>query len=425
MPDRSPILMQKCVIHLALILAVGCRSKTEQQPAGTQRSAQDASVTSSEASKPSARSKSTAAGAPETAPGPKPSVGPPWRPGYKRPGVIDFHAHIMPTGLKKLASIMKANGLVYAVNLSGRSQNRGLNISVKMQQYFPAITNFYNPDWRSLHTKGFGSREAQKFEEAVVKHGFGGLKISKALGLFLTDTAEQRIPVDWPELDPLWAKAGELGVPVMIHTGDPKAFWLPVDEHNERFDELKSHPSWSFHGPDNPKRETLLAERNRVIARHPKTIFVCVHFGGNPEDLDDVDALLSKYPNTMVDTAARLGEIGRHPPQKVRAFFIKHKTRILFGTDIGLSARGLMLGSTGDTPPTMEDVKPFYDAHWRFFEGSDKQIAHPTPIQGNWKIDAVNLPDDVLDHLYRTNAKRLLSRKKAAGATPPPPAASP
>ncbi len=347
-------------------------------------------------------------------------TGPAWRPGYKRPPVIDFHGHIMPSGLGALSTVMRDNGLRHMVNLSGRSQGRGLEVSVKVKEVFTEITHFYNPAWRERSTPQFGAREAAKLDEAVRKYGFRGLKISKALGLYLTTADTSRIPVDWPELDPLWTKAGELGVPVAIHTGDPKAFWLPVNADNERYDELKSHPSWSFHGPEFPSRETLLAERNRVIARHPRTTFVCVHFGGNPEDLDAVDRLLSTYPNAMVDTAARLGEIGRHPPERVRRFFIKHKTRIVFGTDIGMSRRGLMLGSSGDDPPKMKDVKPFYDAHWRFFEGSETKIAHPTPIQGNWTIDAANLPEDVLDHLYFKNAQRLLTPRLTPATTPPP-----
>jgi predicted TIM-barrel fold metal-dependent hydrolase len=278
-----------------------------------------------------------------------------------------------------------------------------------MQRHFPGIVHFYNPAWKERDRPGFGVAEAKRLREAVTRSGFKGLKISKALGLYLDTRDGKRIPVDWPELDPLWEEAGKLGVPVSIHTGDPKAFWQPVTPDNERYEELAVHPSWSFAGPEFPSREQLLAERDRVLERHRGTTFVCVHFGNNPEDLDYVDKLLDRHPNAVLDTAARLGEIGRHPADQVRAFFTKHKARILFGTDLGMSARGIMLGSGGAVPPTMADVKPFYDAHWRFFEGSEAKIAHPTPIQGRWTIDAIGLPDDVLDHLYFKNAERLLN----------------
>ncbi len=177
---------------------------------------------------------------------------------------------------------------------------------------------------------------------------------------------------------------------------------------NERYEELALHPQWSFYGPQWPDRLSLLGELERVFAKHPKTTFISVHFGNNAEDLDYVDRILDTYPNVYIDTAARLGEIGRHPPDKVRNFFIKHADRVLFGTDIGLSERGIMLGSTGREVPTEADIKPFYDAHWRFFEGHEKAIAHPTPVQGRWTIDAIDLPDDVLLKLYRDNAMRVL-----------------
>ncbi len=351
-------------------------------------------------------------------------TGPPWRPGYVRPPVIDVHGHIGPTGLERLARVMDDNGLSRMVNLSGGSPGRGLEVSVAMQRAFPRMVHFYNPDWRGRAQPGFGAQEAARLEAAVKEAGFRGLKISKALGLYLTSPDGARIPVDWPELDPLWAKAGELGVPVAIHTADPKAFWDPPTPDNERYEELSLHPSWSFADPRYPPRMALLDELERVVAKHPKTTFIGVHFGNNAEDLAHVDRMLDTYPNYLIDTAARVPEFGRHPPEKVRAFYVKHKTRILFGTDLGLSHQSIMLGSTGAEEPTLEDIKPFFDAHWRFFEGKERGIPHPTPVQGRWTIDAIDLPDDVLDHLYFKNAQRVL-RLDAARAPEAPAAQTP
>jgi len=345
---------------------------------------------------------------------PATAVGPSWRPDYKRPPVIDMHTHLHGEVLPRLKRAMAENGLSTVINLSGGGSSRSVKASVARQKAFPRIINFYSPIWRDRGREGFGLREAQRLEMVVKKWGYRGLKISKALGLYLKNIQGERIPVDWKELDPLWNKAGELGVPVAIHTADPKAFWDPLGPENERHEELSLHPNWSFAGGEYPSRETLLAERNRVIAKHPKTTFICVHFGNNPEDLEAVGRLLDTYPNVMIDTAARVGEIGRHPPAQVRALFVRHKTRILFGTDIGLSPRGIMLGSQGAVPPKESDITPFYEAHWRFFEGNAPQIAHPTPIQGRWTVDAIALPADVLDHLYWKNAARVLKLKVTA-----------
>ena len=340
-----------------------------------------------------------------------PLGGPEWRPGYKRPPVIDVHGHLHAGAVELIKRTLDENGISTIINLSGGGSARSVKQATTLQKAFPRVINFYSPIWRDRHRPGFGEREARRLELVVKQRGYRGLKISKALGLYLKDSGGKRITVDWSELDPLWKKAGELGVPVAIHTADPKAFWEPIGPKNERYEELALHPHWSFAGPDFPARESLLNERNRVIEKHPQTVFMCVHFGNNPEDIDAVGKLLDRYPNMMLDTSARVGEIGRHDPKKVRAFFIKYKKRILFGTDIGLTPRGIMLGSSGETPPSEKDIKPFYTAHWRFFEGKERNIDHPTPIQGRWKVHAIDLPSDVLDHIYWKNAMQLLKLK--------------
>jgi len=338
---------------------------------------------------------------------PEPTSGPAWRPGYVRPPIIDMHGHIYPKGLARLEQTMVDNGLAAIVNLSG-GDSQDAEAMAALARSFPRMLLFFNVDWRRRAEPGFGKAMADELAIAVKKLGFRGLKIPKVLGLYLRDEAGQRVPVDWPELDPLWDMAGALEVPVAIHTADPAAFWRPPTPDNERYEELSLHPRWSFYGPQWPDRLVLLGELEHVFQRHPKTTFISVHFGNNAEDLTYVARILDTYPNVMIDTAARLGEFGRHPADEVRAFFIKYQTRIVFGTDIGLSDQGIMLGSQGAEEPTDKDIKPFYDAHWRFFEGKERGIPHPTPVQGRWTIDAIDLPDEVLEAVYWKNAARLL-----------------
>ena len=137
------------------------------------------------------------------------------------------------------------------------------------------------------------------------------LASAKALGLGLATRQGTRIPVDDPGLDPVFEAAGELGMPVAIHTGDPEAFWLPVDERNPRRAELAAHPGWALHGRPVPSFDELLAELERRIARHPRTTFISVHFGNAAERPDYVARMLRTYPNLYVDTAARIPELGR------------------------------------------------------------------------------------------------------------------
>ena len=142
----------------------------------------------------------------------------------------------------------------------------------------------------------------------------------------------------------MWATAGRLGLPVSIHSGDPKAFWLPIDEKNERYEELHEHPDWAFGGGAYPPREEILRQLEAVVARHPKVTFVGVHFGNDPEDVDHVAALFRRYPNYNADLGARIPEIGRQDPAKLRALFIEFQDRILFGTDFMVFPRGLHPG---------------------------------------------------------------------------------
>jgi hypothetical protein len=143
----------------------------------------------------------------------------------------------------------------------------------------------------------------------------------------------------------MWATAGRLGLPVSIHSGDPKAFWQPIDENNERYEELREHPDWAFGGGAYPPREEILRQLEAVVARHPKVTFVGVHFGNDPEDVDYVAALLRRYANYNVDLGARIPEIGRQDPAKLRAMFIEFQDRILFGTDFMVFPKGYILGA--------------------------------------------------------------------------------
>jgi predicted TIM-barrel fold metal-dependent hydrolase len=258
------------------------------------------------------------------------------------------------------------------------------------------------PDW--------SERAARQIAEGH-RLGAAGLKEFKRLGLVLRDARGQLIKVDDPQLDPVWQKCGELGMPVSIHVADPRAFWAQLDETNERWAELRDHPDWWFGDRAKyPERMELLAALSRVIERHPQTTFVCVHFANNAEDLAWVDRELSRLPNMMADVAARLPEVGRHPPDEVRALFLKHQDRILFGSDFQVYDR-LILGSAGDDErPTDEDGYVFFQKTWRFFETADRNWPHMTPIQGNWTISSIDLPPAALRKIYFDNARMLLAR---------------
>jgi hypothetical protein len=339
-----------------------------------------------------------------------------WRAAHR---LIDLHTHIdaTPEHLSLAIRVFDAVGVGMAVNLSGGTVTHGGGQPSEFQQtkkladeLFPGrFLEYMNLDYAEWDSPDFAQRAVAQVEEGA-RQGAAGFKEFKRLGLFLRDRGGKLIKIDDAKLDPMWHRLGELRMPVSIHVADPKAFWGAYDATNERWTELRDHPRWWF-GDRNryPPREDLLAALERVIVRHPETTFVCVHFANNAEDLEWVDAQLDAHPNMRADVAARVPEIGRHDPEKVRALFVKHADRILFATDFQVYDR-MTLGSGGSGPaPTEADAVDFFRTHWRFFETSDKNFPHMTPIQGDWTISAIHLPADVLAKLYFENAEKLLA----------------
>jgi predicted TIM-barrel fold metal-dependent hydrolase len=332
---------------------------------------------------------------------------------------IDVHTHIGPDGIERALALMDQWGIDGVINLSGMYPGPPRQmLETQLEAAAQArgrIAVFTTVDFvRAVRfSKDYGATLAAQLEEAKQK-GARGLKISKGLGLGLPAPGlKSLLAVDDPGLDPLFEKAGELGMPVAIHTGDPKAFWKPADEKNERIDELRAHPDWSFFGEEVPSWEALYKAFERRVARHPKTTFIGVHFGNAPEDPDLVARMLDKHPNLYIDTAARVPEIGRHDADKMKRFFEKYQDRVLLGTDTGIGGtqEDMMYGSNGADPPTIKDEERFFSATWRYFETRDKQFEHPTPIQGRWKIDGVGLSEAVLRKIYFENAARLIKWK--------------
>jgi predicted TIM-barrel fold metal-dependent hydrolase len=325
--------------------------------------------------------------------------------------VVDAHVHFGPDEAGLVMEVMEANHVSKVVNL-GVLEVLGIPFQDGMCAFQKVLGDcmvyFTAPDFGDT-SPGFGERMAAELERKV-DAGAGGLKIFKELGLRHKDADGNLIPVDDPRLDPLWAKAGALGVPVLIHTADPVAFFQPLDENNERWEELQAHPDWHFGVPRFPDHDTLLAQRNRVIERHPDTTFIGAHMGNYPENLAYVDACLERYSNFYVDTSARIGEIGRHPADEVCAFFLKHQDRVVVGTDLVLGWDAIEEGEREAEPEdVMEGFKRFYDAHWRFFETNERQIEYPGfPIQGRWRVDGIGLSGEVLEKLYSRNARRVI-----------------
>ena len=289
---------------------------------------------------------------------------------------------------------MDENNVQATVDLDGRwGETLDRQLNVLKEPYPDRFYIYARVDFGCIDEPGFGERAAEELERGYEK-GVQGLKISKDLGLGVQFEDGSYVPVDTPKMDPVWAKCGELGIPVEIHTSDPKAFFVPFDRHNERYEELVDHQDWMFNNPEYFGKDTLLQQRNNVIERHPDTTFIGAHMGNLPENLDRVGQWLETYDNFYVDVDARLSELGRQP-YSARRFIIEWQDRVLFGTD------GNAMGQPLDV---------MYGLHWRFLETDDEHfdIMKSHKFQAQWHVCGLFLPNEVLKKVYQTNALKLI-----------------
>lgn len=316
--------------------------------------------------------------------------------------VWDVHNHVddargigEPIPVDELVRSMDQVNVAKIVILTGgwgSSLQRVLDNTVK--HYPDRFIVFTEMDWKKVNDPNFGHEMVEQLDDAVSR-GARGLKLLKDFGLGVRTSDGKFLRIDDKRLDPVWKECGRLGIPVSIHTTDPEAFFTAVDAHNERYEELKANPTWSFYGHGFPSKQELLEERNRVIERHPQTTFVALHVANWPENLDAVSGWLDRYPNMMVEFGARQAELGRQP-RRTRQFFEAYQDRIMFGTD-------------SDPEPAM------YRNYFRWLETEDEYFDYwGYPGQGRWEIYGEGLPDAILEKIYHLNAERIFAQFRGA-----------
>lgn len=312
---------------------------------------------------------------------------------------VDIHNHqySMPTqDLSALVKQMDGLNMAVMVNLSGRGWYQEWEEGTA--HLYKAIENVKKNQpkrivvFTNLQFKGFGTAEwtqnAVKLLEEDVKKGAMGLKIYKSLGFSgIKDDKGNRVAVNDPRLDPVWAKCGELGIPILIHTADVPSFWDPLDRFNERWLELKTHPNRK-RGPNDPiPFEALIAEQHDIFRKHPKTTFINAHMGWYANDLRKLDSLMIAFPNTYVEIGAVIAELGRQP-RAAKAFFEKYQDRILFGKDSWVPSE--------------------YATYFRVLETEDEYFPYHKKYHAFWRMYGIGLSDDILKKVYYKNALKLL-----------------
>ncbi|MEL7123001.1 MAG: amidohydrolase family protein [Bacteroidota bacterium] len=306
---------------------------------------------------------------------------------------IDVHSHhwrMESQDLDKLANEMKAMNMGAMVNLSGRNSAKlkAMMANIKKSGYEGQFVIFSNLNFASINDPDW-TKETVKQLEFDYNNGAAGLKIFKSLGLTVKDSDGNRVRINDPRIDPVWAKCGELGIPVLIHSADPKSFWEPHDEKNERWLELKLRPRRK-RGPDNPLPwEVILAEQHDVFKKHPNTTFINAHFGWHANNLEKLSEMMEEMPNMYVECGAIIAELGRQP-RNAKAFLTKYQDRILFGKD-------------AYNPEE-------YHTYFRVLETDDEYFPYYKRYHAFWRMYGLDLDDEVLKKMYYKNALKIIKR---------------
>jgi len=319
---------------------------------------------------------------------------------------IDVHSHQRSMTKEKVANLVKEMDEINMgsmINLSGRGFDRAAG-DIGSPQYLADMVELFNEEskgrivvFTNVSFKNFGSKDWTKNAVAAltadVKNGANGLKIFKSLGLRNEDINGDRIPIDHPDLDPVWAKCGELGIPVLIHAADPAQFWLAHDGDNERWLELKLRPGRKREADDPAPFEQIIAEQHNIFKKHPKTTFINAHMGWMASDLDKAGKHLDTYPNVNFGIGAVIAEFGRQP-RMAKAFFEKYQDRILFGKDA-------------------YHKEEFY-TYFRVLETNDEYFPYYKKYHAYWKMYGLGLSDEVLKKVYYKNALRIVPNLDAS-----------
>lgn len=303
---------------------------------------------------------------------------------------IDVHSHqssMSPKSLTGLVSEMDILNEAIMVNLSGGS-GAGLQekIDAIKETYPNRFVVFANVDFDGFGTEGWMEKAVSQLETDI-KNGAKGLKVYKSLGLRNSNREGNRLAIDDERLDAIWAKCGILGVPVLIHSADPRSFWDPMDSDNERWLELKTHSRRKRSDTDPAPWQQIIDEQHRMFKKHPDTKFINAHMGWYANDLGKLSELLDEMPNMNVGISAVIAELGRQP-RNAREFFIKYQDRILFGKD---------------------SWKPEeFPTYFRVLETDDEYFPYYKKYHAFWAMYGLNLSDEVLKKVYYQNALKLI-----------------
>jgi hypothetical protein len=236
--------------------------------------------------------------------------------------------------------------------------------------------------------------------DAAFAAGAVAVKVWKNIGMEFRDADGRLVMIDDPKFDPIFDFIRERHRVLIGHQGEPRNCWLAIADMSVNNDKeyFRDHPQYHmFLHPELPSYEQQMAARDRMLARNPQLKFMGAHLASLEWSVDELAAFLDRYPNTVVDLAARMGQVqfqSNRDRDKVRRFFIRYQDRLLYGSD-------LTQEQGGDPGELRREAHAMWLRDWRYLN-TGQRFRVPeldAPVRG------LGLPRSVIRKIYSANAE--------------------
>jgi predicted TIM-barrel fold metal-dependent hydrolase len=311
---------------------------------------------------------------------------------------IDVHSHYRTDNPELVAALGAWNARAVLVDVTGGDRK----IDEKWRDFlalraahpgrFFLVATF---DPFRLEEPGFVPTTIARLREQIAA-GAKGVKVWKDIGMELKDAQGRYVQIDDPRFQPIWDFLAEQHVPVLAHIAEPLAAWQPLSAESPHFWYYTNYPQYhAYQHAEIPRHETIIAARDRWIARNPRLTIVGMHLASLEYDVNEVAKRLDAYPNLYVETAARINDLAMQPSDRVRAFMIRYKDRIMWGTDFG------------EGSVSRAGLEASFAQHWRYYANADT-VTLGNPRSWHRTVQGLGLPPDVLEQFAHRNAERVL-----------------
>ncbi len=323
---------------------------------------------------------------------------------FRKVKKIDVHVHVNGTNPIFLDLAVEDNFRLATVNTDYKDFpdiDKQYEIALALKKKYPGRLEYFS----TFRMDGWDdSQWAEKTIEhldSTFRNDAMGVKFWKNIGMKFRDKSGNLVMVDDPGFDPIFKFIIKRGKAVIHHVGEPKNCWLPKEEMTVNNDKeyFTTHPQYYMYiHPEMPSYEDQISSRDRMLEKNPGLRYMGAHLASLEWNVDTLAAFLDRFPNTVVDMAARMGQLQAQSSEnlnRVRNFLIKYQHRVLYATDL--------------TQPPGEDIDWFREeAHnkwyldWKYLATGDSlkvpELDHA--------FKGLNLPKEVLDNIYFNNAEK-------------------